>query len=77
MITHVILVVIWDISVYDCKCVRVGEGTVPLAIVIYIALHVHSSGKCTARIGMYCIREHVSVCIGMYFGMYFGTYWYV
>ena len=36
-----------------------------------------TSGKCTARIGMYCIREHVLVCIGMYFGMYFGTYWYV
>ena len=26
---------------------------------------------------MYCIRENVLVCIGMYFGMYFGTYWYV
>jgi hypothetical protein len=36
VITHVILVVIWDISVHDWKCVRVGEGTVPLAIVIYI-----------------------------------------
>ena len=36
-----------------------------------------ASGKCTARIGMYCIRENVLVCIGMYFGMYFGTYWYV
>ena len=36
MITHVILVVIWDISVHDWKCVRVGEGIVPLAIVIYI-----------------------------------------
>jgi len=36
VITHVILVVKWDISVHDWKCVRVGEGTVPLAIVIYI-----------------------------------------
>ena len=36
VITHVILVVKWDISVHDRKCVRVGEGTVPLAIVIYI-----------------------------------------
>ncbi len=36
MITHVILVVKWDISVHDRKCVRVGEGTMPLAIVIYI-----------------------------------------
>ena len=36
MITLVILLVKWDISVHDRKCVRVGEGTVPLAIVIYI-----------------------------------------
>jgi hypothetical protein len=36
VITHVILVLNWDISVHDRKCVRVGEGTVPLAIVIYI-----------------------------------------
>ena len=36
MITHVILIENWDISVHDRRGVRVGAGTVPLAIVIYI-----------------------------------------
>ena len=36
MITRVILALIWDIPVNNGRYVRVGEGTVPLAIVVYI-----------------------------------------
>jgi hypothetical protein len=36
VITRVILALIWDIPVNNGRYVRVGEGTVLLAIVVYI-----------------------------------------